>query len=81
MAIEETLTVVEFRNVGMGHKSWTDSWAGPLTHARMVRSIKAQGALGSREIDFVFDDDGVNGRIYVGIFRRVGEFTVKAEAQ
>lgn len=62
---------VSFRDVGPSHKSWDAELPAPLTAHSMIRSIKKNHALGSREIDF-----HDNGGIYVGMFRRVGSFEI-----
>ena len=66
----DTVTI-QFTDVGAGKKSWTADLPRPLTHHSLFKSVKANHALGSLDIDFA-----ENGAIYVGMCRRVGSWSV-----
>lgn len=71
--------IVQFSNVGRAKKSWRAEIPdrnGVLDAVAMERSIRKSKALMSRDIEV--DEDG---GIYVGGFRRVGEWSaIKEEA-
>ena len=71
----DTVTV-QFTNVGPKRLTWICDLPRPLTYHSMFKAVKAVGALGSRDIEF---DD--NGHIYVGTIRRVGDWSIVAEAR
>ena len=71
------MALVRFIEVGRLKKTWAAAIPtdinGCLDGLAMIKSIKKHKALGSRDIDF-----GDDGGIYVGGFRLVGRFEVKA---
>lgn len=70
---------IRFSNVGRDKKNWEADIPilpdGFLDESAMIRSIKKHKALGSRGIDFETD-----GKITVGLFRYVGDWSVIEEA-
>lgn len=68
---------VEFSNVGMNNMNWTAN-IKELSFDSLYRQVKNKGALGSRDVDFSFDEKSQTGCIIVGMFRKVGEFKVLA---
>jgi hypothetical protein len=79
----ETLTSTEhtyritFAGVGRGKKSWVSTIKQVPTEAILARLVRKSGALMSRDIECVFDEDQEYGEIYAGM-RAVGAFKVEA---
>ncbi|MCY9864947.1 hypothetical protein OTK49_20745 [Vibrio coralliirubri] len=66
---------VKFINVGSNNMNWTANLQS-LSFRELERQIKSKGALMSRTLDFIFDEESQKGNIIVGVFRKVGEFEV-----
>lgn len=64
---------VEWIEVGGQKKSWTDELPN-LYEDTLYKSVKRGNALGSRGIDFYWDNDRQEGMIVVGNFRPAGSF-------
>lgn len=70
---------VEFTNVGRGKRSWVAEI--PATYAAIEREVRKHGGLASSGVDVDFDDpDLTRGSIFVGGFRKVGEFAIREAA-
>lgn len=67
--------IVEFQSVGRAKRTWT-TILPELSEVALYRAVKQRGALGSREIDFDYNEDEKRGLIVVGGFRVVGAFKV-----
>lgn len=70
---------VRFSEVGRDKRSW-ESELADLSYGELLRAVKKAGALGSRGIDFDFNDETQRGLIWVGGFRPVGAFEVLPDA-
>lgn len=68
---------VIFVSVGRYHKSWETTLDQMPTEAILVKLVRKSGALGSFDIECVFDDDLEYGTVIVGGFRPVGSFRVE----
>lgn len=66
---------VQFENVGRNKKSWTAD-IEEINGDLLMRQIRKHGALGSRDVSFLWDDDTNEGVVVVGGFRQVGTFRV-----
>ena len=71
---------IHFRNVGREKKSWTAE-VGDLHDDTLIREIRREGALMSQGIDFAWNNEGTGGGIFVGIFRKVGDYWVEGGAR
>jgi hypothetical protein len=67
---------VHFRNVGRDKKQWSAS-VESLSDGTLVAQIRANKALMSKGIDFVWNNERTGGAIYVGMFRKVGDFWIE----
>lgn len=68
---------VKFENVGRDKKTWSAD-VSSLSDAELIRSIRKQGALASRDIAFEWSEEGTSAQIYVGGFRCVGSISIDA---
>lgn len=68
---------VIFVSVGRDHKSWETTLEQMPTEAILEKLVRKSGALGSRDIECVFDEDLEYGTVIVGGFRPVGSFRVE----
>jgi hypothetical protein len=66
---------VRFIQVGAGKKTWEAELRG-LSYRELFNAVKKAHALGSRGIDFDYDDENRRGTIWVGGMRCVGAFEV-----
>lgn len=72
---------VDFIEVGRSKKSWTADVSQYPTEPLIERLVKKQpGAVMSREVECCMDGSS-KGSIYVGGFRKVGEFLVRPASQ
>ena len=71
---------IHFRNVGRDKKCWSAE-VSDLHDDTLIREIRREGALMSRGIDFAWNDSGTGGAIFVGIFRKVGDYWVEGGAR
>lgn len=67
--------IVRFEEVGPAKLTWETHLAS-LLYTCLYREIKRRHALGSRGIEFYFDQETQTGEIFVGGFRKVGKFKV-----
>lgn len=69
---------VHFSAVGRGKKSWTASLKEMPSESTLENLVRKSGALGSNDIECVFDDETLEyGTVIVGGFRPVGSFKVE----
>lgn len=68
---------VEFVGVGRNNTSWSVSLDQMPTEPILERHVRKRGALMSRDIECVFDEDLEHGCIFAGM-RTVGSFRVRA---
>ena len=66
---------VTFHNVGSHKKNWIANMSN-LADRELIKQIRRHGALMSRDIDFVWNEDGDEANIFVGMFRNVGKILV-----
>jgi hypothetical protein len=66
---------IHFEKVGRGKKSWDSEITGAVTHQFLLREIRRNNALISRDIDFYVAEDGTSGKIFAGL-RSVGTFRI-----
>ena len=66
---------VRFEEVGPAKLTW-ETHLPSLLYTCLYREIKRKHALGSRGIEFYFDQETQSGEIFVGGFRKVGTFRV-----
>ena len=71
---------VEFVGVGRNNTSWSVSLDQMPTEPILERHVRKRGALMSRDIECVFDEDLEHGIILAGM-REVGAFRVRAADQ
>ena len=67
---------INFRNVGRENKNW-DAEVTDLHDGTLTSEIRRNGALRSQGIDYAWNNEGTGGAIYVGVFRKVGDFWVE----
>lgn len=68
---------VIFVSVGRDHKSWETTLQQMPTETILAKLVSKSGAVRSRDIDCVFDDEAMEyGTVIVGGFRPVGAFRV-----
>jgi hypothetical protein len=67
--------IIQFTNVGPAKQSW-QAELPDAESVTLYREVKRQKCLGSRGIDFDFDETEQLGRIYVGGFRCVGFYSI-----
>ena len=70
---------VKFKDVGRGKKCF-DVTMPELEYDSLYKAVKKAGALGSRDIEFMFDHDTNQGTVVVGGFRQVGTFSCHEES-
>lgn len=75
MPVTNSYVRIQFRNVGRDKKTWTADVAD-VSDEVLIRQIRREGALMSRDIDVLWNDSHTGGAIYVGIWRKVGDFVV-----
>lgn len=71
---------VNFVGVGRSNKSWSVTMDQTPTEPILERYVRKSGALMSRDIECVFDEDLEHGIILAGM-RGVGAFRVRAADQ
>lgn len=64
---------VKFEDVGRDKQSW-EATVAKIDYPSLMKSIRAHGALGSRDVDLEMTGDA-SGVILVGGFREVGTFS------
>ena len=74
------MVTVKFINVGSNNMNWTAN-ISELLPDLLYEEIKNKGALMSNYINFSYDKAAQCGHVFVGRFRKVGEFKVVEEAQ
>ena len=65
--------IVLFENVGRAKKTWA-STVDAIEGDTLLREVRKHGALGSRDVSFLWDDETSEGVVVVGGFRHVGSF-------
>lgn len=68
---------VTFAEVGRGKKTWISTLNQCPTQAVLERLVRKSGALMSRDVECVLDEDEEHGTIYAGM-RPVGSFQIKS---
>jgi len=75
---EEQVTYqVTFAGVGRSKKNWISTLQQCPTPAILERLVRKSGALMSRDVECVLDEDEEHGTIYAGM-RPVGAFQIKS---
>lgn len=69
---------VKFIEVGRNRQSWTATMK-TVTMNAIVRQVKQHASILSREIEVNFDQETRKGTLWVGGFRKVGDFEVLVE--
>lgn len=69
---------VRFSAVGRGKKSWSSTVSEFPSDADLAKLVRKSKALGSNDIECVFDDESLEyGTVFVGGLRAVGAFKVE----
>jgi hypothetical protein len=68
---------VTFAGVGRAKKSWVSTLDHMPSEDELVKFVRKAKALGSNDIECVFDEDLEHGIVVVGGFRPVGAFRVE----
>lgn len=68
---------VTFAGVGRAQKSWIVTLKQCPTEAILARMVRKSGALLSRDVECVLDEDEEHGTIYAGM-RPAGAFQIKS---
>jgi hypothetical protein len=71
---------IHFRNVGREKKCW-QSEVDDLSDDTVLAEIRKANALRSQGIDLSWNSEGTGGAIYVGLFRKVGDYWVEGGAR
>lgn len=67
---------VHFTDVGRDKQTW-DVEVKSLSDSVLMREIRVKRALHSRDVEFVWDETGIQATIWVGGFRKVGRLAVE----
>lgn len=68
---------VIFRDVGRGQQTWSKRFREKPDDVALYREVKAKKALGSRGVDFEWNEEETGGLITVGAFHQVGVFELR----
>lgn len=73
------MSTILFKNVGPNKRTWSKTIPGYVDCEKIAKEAKKTGGLMSRGVDACFDEKAdltprQTGKIFVGMFRHVGDF-------